>query len=181
MLAPTERPFTAVTPADHVVLVGMMGVGKSTVGRLLATAWSRPFVDADEELERRTGCTVAELFDEHGEPGFRRLETETLEAVLTDAEPAVISCGGGAVIEAVNRALLAEHATVVWLTAPADILALRVGDGRTRPLLGERPGVALEELSAERTPLYETVADHAIDTADRAPATVARLVDEVVG
>lgn len=169
-----------MTPADHVVLIGMMGVGKSTVGRLLARQWSRPFVDADEELERRTGSSVAALFDERGEARFRRLETEALVDLLGAEAPTVISCGGGVVTEDANRELLGERATVVWLTAPVDVLARRVGDGSSRPLLGPEPPEVLRELMEQRMPLYEAVADHVVDTADRSPKTVARRVAQVV-
>ena len=169
-----------MTPADHVVLIGMMGVGKSTVGRLLADRWSRRFVDADDELEGRTGRTVSTLFTEHGEAGFRRLETDVLVDLLSEESPLVISCGGGVVTEAVNREVLGDRATVVWLTAPVDVLALRVGDGATRPLLGEEPGAVLEQLVEQRMPLYEAVADHVVDTADRSPATVVERVLQVL-
>jgi shikimate kinase len=169
-----------VTPTDHVVLIGMMGVGKSTVGRLLADRWSRRFIDADDELERRTECSVEALFAERGEAGFRRLEAEVLADLLADEIAGVISCGGGVVTGARNRELLGDRSTVVWLTAPVDVLALRVGDGASRPLLGDDPTEALQELVDRRVPLYEAVADHVVDTADRSPATVARRVAQVV-
>ena len=169
-----------MTPADHVVLIGMMGVGKSTVGRLLADRWSRRFTDADDELERRAGNSVQALFAEHGEAGFRRLEADILADLLVAEPPQVISCGGGVVTEPANRALLDERSTVVWLTAPVDVLALRVGDGVTRPLLGDDPVAALRDLTDRRMPLYEAVADHVVDTADRSPRTVARRVAQVL-
>jgi shikimate kinase len=170
-----------VTPTDHVVLIGMMGVGKSTVGRVLADRWGRPFVDADDELERRAGSSVEALFAKHGEAGFRQLEADVLVDLLAAESPQVISCGGGVVTEARNRALLGERSTVVWLTAPVDVLALRVGDGVDRPLLGDDPAAALQELVDRRMPLYESVADHVVDTADRSPATVVQRVVQVIG
>lgn len=169
-----------MTPGEHVALVGLMGVGKSRVGRLLADRWGRPFVDLDRAVERRAGTTVARVFAERGEPAFRRLEAAVLEEVLAADEPGVLSCGGGVVTTAANRTALGDRATVVWLTATVDALARRVGDGSTRPLLGADPAAALRALAAEREPLYGEVADHVIDTTDRPPEAVADLVAEAV-
>lgn len=169
-----------MTPAEHLVLIGMMGVGKSTAGRLLAGRWSRPFFDTDEEVERRSGRSVEELFAAEGEAGFRRREADVLAELLAAERPAVLACGGGAVTGAGNRARLGRRSTVVWLTAPVDVLALRVGDGATRPLLGEDPVAALAALMDERRPLYEEVADHVVDTADRSPETVAARIERAV-
>lgn len=170
-----------MTRADHLVLIGMMGAGKSTVGRLLAERRGQPFADTDDEIERRTGMSVAALFAERGEAGFRRIEAEVLADLLAAGRPAVLSCGGGVVTGAANREILGERATVVWLTAPVDVLARRVGDGRTRPLLGDDPEAALAALLDERRPCFEEVADHAVDTAGRTPATVADRVARAVG
>lgn len=169
-----------MTPVEHLALVGLMGVGKSSVGRLLAARWGRPFVDLDRAVEDRAGAEVAQVFAERGEPGFRRLEAEVLDEVLSADEPAVISCGGGVVTTPANRAALADRSTVVWLTASVEVLALRVGDGSSRPLLGDDPPGALRALAAEREPLYREVADHLVDTTDRAPAAVAERVAEAV-
>jgi shikimate kinase len=167
-------------PADHVVLVGMMGVGKSTVGRLLAAEWSCPFEDTDSVIEAQSGRSVAQLFETVGESGFRSMEHEVLARLLAEGERRVISCGGGAVTVAENRALLAQHATVVWLTASVEVLTRRVGDGATRPLLRDDPTGTLRALTEAREQDYAQVADHVVDTTDRRPAAVARDVAEVV-
>lgn len=165
---------------EHIVLVGMMGVGKSTVGRLLADEWSCPFDDTDAVIEARQGCTVAELFDTVGEPAFRALETEVLADLLDGDDRRVVSCGGGAVTVAENRGLLRRRATVVWLTASVEVLARRVGDGATRPLLRDDPVGTLRELVAARDQDYAEVADHVVDTTDRRPRAIARAVVEAV-
>jgi shikimate kinase len=169
-----------VTRADHLVLIGMMGVGKSTVGRRLAEAWSWPFVDTDDEIERRAGRTVAELFAAVGEDGFRRLESDVLADLLAADDPHVISCGGGVVNQPDNRDALGRRATVVWLTAPEDVLVRRLGAGRERPLLGDRPGSTLAKLMDERRPFYEEAADHVVDTTDRSVAVVAARIEQAV-
>ena len=166
--------------ADHVVLVGMMGVGKSTVGRLLADEWSCPFDDTDAVIEAESGRSVAQLFETLGEGGFRSLESEVLARLLGESGRRVVSCGGGAVTVAENRELLARRATVVWLTASIDVLARRVGDGATRPLLADDPAGTLRALTEARAPDYAQVADHVVDTTDRRPRAIARAVAEAV-
>lgn len=169
-----------MTLAEHVVLVGMMGVGKSTVGRLLAETWSCPFDDTDKLIEAECGRTVAELFADQGESGFRSVEHAVLERVLVRDEMQVVSCGGGVVTVAENRMMLAERATVVWLTASIEVLALRVGDGSTRPLLRDDPEATLRSLVEARADDYEQVADHVVDTTDRRPKAIAQAVVEAV-
>lgn len=170
-----------MTPVEPVALVGMMGVGKSTIGRLLAQEWQCGFDDTDEAVQRLTGRTVAEVFADEGEEAFRALEREALERLLGADDMRVLSCGGGIVTNAANRDLLTDRATVVWLTASLDVLARRVGDGRTRPLLGEDPRGTLDELMAERARVYGEIADHVVDTTDCRPWVVAQRVAEVIG
>lgn len=147
----------------HVVLVGLMGVGKSTVGRRLAKELQRPFADVDEQIELRAGATIPAIFRDHGEQRFRDLETEVLADLLGRPSPLVIAAGGGAVTGAANRAALARSgAWVVWLRASAEFLAGRT-DPTHRPLLADDPESTLARLLAERTPLYEEVADVAVD------------------
>ena len=150
-------------PARHVVLVGLMGVGKSTVGRRLAKELQRPFVDVDEQVELRAGRTIPVVFAEDGEEAFRALETSVLADLLASEAPLVVAGGGGVVTVEGNRAALAAAgAYVVWLRASAEFLAGRT-DPTHRPLLaGDAPGT-LARLSAERSPLYEAVADVAVD------------------
>jgi shikimate kinase len=127
----------------HVVLVGMMGTGKTTVGRLLAEQLGRPFIDTDEAVEARTGRTVAELFEAVGERGFRAEESAVLAAVLADPTPAVVAAAGGSVLDPANRQVIREAGSVgglvVWLRADVAVLARRVASGTHRPLLGDDP------------------------------------------
>jgi shikimate kinase len=150
-------------PGRHVVLVGLMGVGKSTVGRRLAKELQRPFADVDEQIELRAGLTIPNLFGQQGEPAFRALEATVLADLLAHPAALVLAVGGGAVTSAGNRAALAAaDAYVVWLRASTDFLAART-DPTHRPLLAGNAAGALARLLAERAPLYEQVADVAVD------------------
>ena len=142
----------------HVVLVGMMGSGKTTVGRRVAAQLERPFFDADAELETRSGRTVREWFAEAGEEAFRNAESATLAALLDHPEPAVIAAGGGVVIRAENRDAL-EAPFVVLLDAGPAFLASRVARKSHRPLVDEDPRGTLERLHRERGAWYREVAD----------------------
>jgi shikimate kinase len=149
----------------HVVLVGLMGVGKSTVGRRLAKEMERPFADADEQVELRAGRAIPAIFRAGGEEEFRRLETEVLADLVARPHPLVVAAGGGAVSRGQNRELLAPRCFVVWLRASAEFLAERT-DAAHRPLLAnavDGPEAALRRLIVERTPLYEAVSDAVVD------------------
>ena len=151
--------------APHVVLVGLMGAGKSTVGRALAARLGRAFVDVDDEVERRAGCTVAELFGREGEAGFRAREADAVADVLAAPDPGVVATGGGAVLCARTREALTGQATV-WLRATPEVLAERLGatPGVDRPLLVDGDPVArLARLAEEREPLYHDVAGIVVD------------------
>jgi shikimate kinase len=161
---------------DRLVLVGMMGSGKSTVGRQLAGRLGWAFRDSDAMVEASTGSTAAELFATRGEDGFRAEESRVLVEALEGAGPVVVAAAGGAVLAPANRALLAAH-TVVWLRADPATLAARVGDGDGRPLLEADPAGTLVGLDAVRRPLYEEVADVVVDVDALDPATV---VDRVL-
>lgn len=150
-------------PRSHVVLVGLMGVGKSTVGRRLAKELQRPFADVDEQVELRAGLTIPRLFAEQGEPAFRAAEATVLGELLGHPAPLVIAAGGGVVTSPENRATLASAgAYVVWLRASAAFLAGRT-DPTHRPLLAGDAAGTLTRLLAERAPQYEEVADVAVD------------------
>ncbi len=146
-----------------IVLVGLMGAGKSTIGRRLAAALDLPFVDADEEIERAAGLPVAEIFARHGEPEFRRGERRVIERLL-QGPPHVLATGGGAFMDPHTRALVRAHATSVWLRADIDVLMRRVEKRDTRPLLrGGDPRAVMERLMAERYPAYAE-ADLTVDS-----------------
>src|SRR5690606_10857474 len=120
--------------SGNIFLVGPMGVGKSTVGRRLAEATGRHFLDADEEIERRTGVRIDVIFDIEGEAGFRLREARILDE-LTRLKGIVLATGGGAVLDPENRARLSSNGSVVYLSAPAAVLARRTERDRVRPLL----------------------------------------------
>lgn len=165
-----------VTDADaHLLLVGMMGAGKSTVGRIVAERLGRPYRDSDAMVEEATGRSVPELFAAEGEAAFRAAESQALRTAVSPP-PAVISVAGGAVLDPANRVLLAESGTVVWLRAEPSTLAARVGDGTGRPLLAPDPTAALIELDAVRRPLYAEVADEVVDVDGLEAAQVAEVV-----
>jgi shikimate kinase len=145
---------------QHLVLVGMMGVGKTTVGRALADRLDRQLVDSDAVIEARTGRTVREIFADDGEPAFRALESDVLLESLAAPEPLVIAAAGGVVLSAANRAALKDgRARVVWLCADPTTLLDRVRNGVHRPLLDDDPAGTLQRMFVEREPLYRQVAD----------------------
>jgi 5-deoxy-5-amino-3-dehydroquinate synthase len=165
----------------HVVLVGMMGAGKTTVGRRLAALLGRRLVDSDELIEARTGRTVREIFETDGEPAFRELETAALVEALATPEPLVIAAAGGVLLRPENRdALQRSGAQVVWLRADPAVLARRATRGTHRPLLDGDPEGAMRRLLPEREPLYRQAADLVIDTDALSPAEVAERIAEAL-
>jgi shikimate kinase len=163
-------------PATRILLIGMMGAGKSTVGRMIAERLQWPYVDSDEEVERRTGMTVPQIFAKKGEPAFRAEEAHALDEAATSDGPVVVSVAGGAVLDADNRARIRQAGLVVWLRAEVSTLAQRVGAGAGRPLLGDDPQAALSRLYLERAPLYRDLADLTVDVDQSTPAEVADRV-----
>lgn len=158
----------------HLVLVGMMGAGKTTVGRAIASRLRRDLLDSDALIECRTGRTVREIFATDGEDAFRMIETDVLMTSLAADEPAVIAAAGGVVLRAENRAALkSSGARVVWLRADPALLIERVKSGGHRPLLDDDPAATLRRMYDEREPLYREVA-HAIVTVDN------RSINDVV-
>jgi shikimate kinase len=144
-----------------IILIGLMGVGKSTVGKRLAARLHLAFVDADHEIEEAAGLSVAEIFERFGEAHFRDGERRVI-ARLMDGKPKVIATGGGAFMQPDTRALILEKGTAIWLDADIDVLAERVGrrDG-SRPLLKNRdPREVLGELAAIRNPIYALAPIH---------------------
>jgi len=152
-----------VESKPHVALIGMMGSGKSTVGFWLAQSEGLRFVDLDAAIEERQGRPVSEIFASDGEDRFRDFEQSELAECLASEQPLVVSCGGGAVLRAGNRALLRERAWVCWLRANIDTLSQRVRTGDSRPLLGDDPVADLIQISDARAELYAETAHWVID------------------
>jgi len=146
-----------------LVLVGLMGSGKTTIGKAVARRLELPFLDTDHEIERRTGVKIPTIFDVEGEAGFRRREALTI-AELMAAPCVVLATGGGAVLDAESRAMMKRHGWVVYLDVPVRQLYERTRNDPNRPLLRVAdPLGKLEELRAQRDPLYREVADFILD------------------
>ena len=161
---------------QRVLLIGMMGAGKTTVGRLLADGLGWPYWDSDAQVEAHTGHTVPEIFEMSGEAAFRAEESRALAEAASGEGPAVLSVAGGAVLDPGNRQRIREAGLVVWLRAPVAALARRVGSGEGRPLLADDPQATLARLLLEREPLYEELADLTLDVDQLAPEeAVARI------
>lgn len=160
----------------HVCLIGMMGAGKTTVGREVGKRLRWQICDSDEVIVARTGFTVSDFFDEHGEVAFRREEADALARILSGPQPTVFATGGGCVETELNRELLHSHATTVWLKASVPTLLQHVGDGDGRPLLANDPVGVLDTLLARRATLYESCADVTIVVDGK---SVNDVVDEV--
>ena len=158
-------------PRRTIVLVGMMGAGKSSIGRRLAVRLGLKFIDADSEIETAAGCSIDDIFELHGEKAFREGERRVI-ARLLEAPAHVLATGGGAIMDPATRALIGEKGISIWLRANLDILVRRVSRRGNRPLLKNRDvREVLKELMAERDPVYAT-ADITVDTIDAPHETV---------
>lgn len=158
-----------------IALIGMPGVGKTTVGRRLARLLERHFVDSDREIERRLGMSVAECFSQHGENVFRDMEQQVVEE-LARRERCVLATGGGAVLRECNRRVLSECGTVVYLRASPRRLAQRTRGSRRPLLAGGDPLGRLEQLFQQRAWLYEQVAEFTLDVHGLSPQRLAREI-----
>lgn len=159
--------------ADRVFLVGPMGAGKTTIGRLLAKSLKMQFVDSDLEIEDRCGADISWIFDVEGEAGFRAREEKMIEEL--SAQPGIVlATGGGAVLSEANRNFLSGRGTVVYLLATVSQQVERTSRDTKRPLLSNAadPGQKLAELMSIRDPLYREVADHVVQTGSRNPRAV---------
>lgn len=160
-----------------IVLVGLMGAGKSTIGRLLATHLGMPFKDSDHEIEARTGADIAWIFDKEGEAGFREREAAVLDDLLAQG-PLVLATGGGIVMSKLNRKRLVASSDVIYLKASPDVLMARVKKDKKRPLLQvDNPAQVMDQLFNLRDPLYQEVADHTVITGTRSAKSV---INEIV-
>lgn len=162
---------------SNIFLIGPMGVGKTTIGRQLATRLGLEFLDSDHEIEDRTGADIPWIFDVEGEAGFRHREREMIDE-LSARRGVVLATGGGAVLDPLNRSRLRDRGTVIYLQAPLDSLLERTARDRKRPLLQtEDPRRKLAQILAEREPLYREAADFVVST-DHRP--VRRVIGEIV-
>lgn len=153
-----------------------MGAGKTTIGRLLASALMRQFVDSDQEIVKRTGVEIPVIFEIEGEPGFRRREREALRD-LTDIPGIILATGGGAILAEENRLLLRERGAVVYLRALPRELRQRTKNSKSRPLLNTKdPLATLQELFEFRDPLYMKTAHFVIDTGRQSPDALVKQI-----
>ena len=169
------------TPAKrasgNIILVGMMGAGKTTVGKLLAQQMGKTFVDSDEEIQQRTGVTIMHIFDIEGEAGFRQRESITIQELL-ELDNLILATGGGAILNAGNRDVMRSNGIVVYLKSAVTDLWQRTRHDRNRPLLQtDDPRARLKEIHAQRDPLYEQTADLVMPTGKQ---NVHSLVHELV-
>lgn len=186
-MAPRKRRYffvlllrynAGMSKKDSIFLVGLMGAGKTTVGKLLAKQLGKTFIDADHEIEARTGVKIPVIFEIEGEAGFRKRE-EAVIADLTSRPNIVLGTGGGAILSARNRELLGSHGTVVYLRGTPEQLYERTRHDRNRPLLqtGD-PLSKLRELFTQRDPLYREVADLVVDTGRQSVTSFARQLKD---
>lgn len=163
---------------SNIFLIGPMGAGKTTVGKRLAKLKGMRFLDSDHEIEERTGVDIGFIFEKEGEAGFRRREREVI-AELTQETGMVLATGGGAVLDADNRRDLSARGFVVYLCTPVSQQAERTRYSKHRPLLQvDNPRERLEELMAERDPLYRETADMIINTEGLQAPNLVQLIDE---
>jgi shikimate kinase len=153
-----------VTRCANIYLVGLMGAGKTTVGRQLAKRLQRRFLDSDHEIEARTGVRIPVIFEIEGEGGFRKRESQILAELATETD-LVVATGGGAVLATENRQCLRETGVVVYLHAPPEVLCERTRNDRNRPLLRVADPLArLRELYMQRDPIYRDAAHLVVDS-----------------
>ncbi|MEW6324070.1 MAG: shikimate kinase [Nitrospirota bacterium] len=165
----------------HIVLVGMMGTGKTAIGRSLARRLGRPFIDTDRLIEAQEGCSIAQLFEAKGEPAFRELESGAIREVVT-RPPSVIATGGGAVLRKENRELLKQHGLLIWLKADIEEMLFRTaGRKGARPLLTVKdPRANLQRLLTERESLYAE-ADFTVETTGRSVSEATSMILHRIG
>lgn len=164
--------------AANIFFVGLMGAGKTTVGRIIAKHLNKTFYDSDHEVERRTGVSIPVIFELEKEDGFRKREAAVIEE-LSQMRDIVLATGGGAVLLPENRKQLMEHGIVIYLRANVHELWLRTRNDKNRPLLqGENPRKKLEQLFAQRDPLYREVATIIVDTGGQPVSAIVHQIEQ---
>lgn len=162
----------------NIFLVGLMGAGKTTVGKVLAKHLSKTFYDSDHEIEKRTGVKIPLIFEIEGEAGFRTRETSVIDD-LTRLDQIVLATGGGAVLNQQNREALSQRGVVIYLRASVDDLWHRTRHDKNRPLLQiQDPQTKLRELFTQRDPLYQGIADIIIDTSKQSVQTLIHQLEQ---
>ena len=168
------------TNTDNIFLIGLMGAGKSTIGKQLARSLGKQFRDSDNEIEQKTGVSIDVIFDIEGEQGFRRRETDILKQ-LVEERGVVLATGGGAVLATENQRFLRNNGLIIYLRASAEQLASRIRRDRHRPLLRSVDKLAtIRELMAQRDPVYQELAELVIETDNRSIARVVREISKRV-
>lgn len=163
--------------ASHFSLIGLPGSGKSTIGRQIARLWGLPFIDTDQVIEQRLGCTIKDYFASHGEAAFRNVESQVLAQLLAQSPSMVLATGGGAVLRPENRELLKTASTVFYLQTSAEDIARRLRADTTRPLLqGVDPLLRLRELLQLRGSMYLETAHYVIDSVRQNTTQVTRKI-----
>lgn len=153
-----------LTEPKIILLVGMMGCGKTTLGKVLSRRLNLPFIDSDKEIEKASGCSISDLFATYGEEEFRRGEERIMARLLTESKPCVLSSGGGAFLSLKTQAIAKKHAISVWIRADVDLLSHRTEGRKHRPLVPAKDNKkAIERLVKECYPLYAN-ADLTLDT-----------------
>ncbi len=162
---------------QNIVFIGLMGAGKTTIGRQVAQYYKWPFLDTDKVIEERTGVSIPLIFELEGEAGFRKRETDVVKE-LSARKNTVIATGGGAILNAVNRNYLQKNARIFYLKADIDHLFERTSRDKNRPLLQtDNPKQRLYELLKEREPIYLNMADWVVETNGR---SIYKVVNEIV-
>ncbi len=165
---------------SNIFFVGLMGAGKTTVGRVLAKHLGKNFYDTDHEIERRTGVNIPLIFELEGEGGFRKRETSIIEE-LSQMDNIILATGGGAVLAAENRQYLKQNGTVIYLRANVNELWHRTRNDKSRPLLQTAdPRAKLEQLFKERDPYYREVANFIVDTGSQPVTTLVTHIENLL-
>jgi shikimate kinase len=165
---------------NNIYFIGLMGAGKTTIGRLLAKQMGREFYDSDHEIERKTGVKIPLIFELEGESGFRKRETTAIDE-LSQLDNVIVATGGGAVLLEENRHYLKNTGKVIYLRAKVHDLYLRTHNDKSRPLLqGANPKQKLEQLYVARDPIYSAMADYIVDTGAQSANEITNYIEQLL-
>lgn len=165
---------------NNIYFIGLMGAGKTTIGRLLAKQMGRDFYDSDVEIERKTGVKIPLIFELEGEAGFRKRETAAIEE-LSQLDNVIVATGGGAVLLEENRTFLKNSGKIIYLRAKVQDLYQRTRNDKSRPLLqGTNPRQKLEQLYIVRDPIYTGLADYIVDTGAQSANEITHYIEQLL-